>query len=75
MGVGDFLSSKAEYDYLTSERAREAWGYDNFPEGERQEMVEVGRCRAQTPILAYVHLSHARTSAATPCVRASFHRC
>ncbi len=29
MGVGDGLSSQAEADFLTSERKREEWEYDN----------------------------------------------
>lgn len=41
MGVGDFLSSKAEFEYLVSERQRELWEFENYPEGERKEMVDI----------------------------------
>ena len=43
MGVGDGLSSKAEYDFIMSERKREEWEFDNHPEGEVEEMVEILR--------------------------------
>eukprot|EP01099_Mayorella_cantabrigiensis_P003146 TRINITY_DN2447_c0_g2_i2.p1 TRINITY_DN2447_c0_g2~~TRINITY_DN2447_c0_g2_i2.p1 ORF type:complete len:230 (-),score=56.29 TRINITY_DN2447_c0_g2_i2:63-752(-) len=45
MGLGDYLSSKAEFEYITSEKAREAWEYDNYLEGERREMVEIFETR------------------------------
>ena len=31
MGVGEFLSSKANNEWILSERAREAWEMDNYP--------------------------------------------
>lgn len=40
MGVGDFISSSAEFSYAVSEKKREEWEYDNLPAGERAEMVE-----------------------------------
>ncbi|MFA5108264.1 MAG: VIT1/CCC1 transporter family protein [Candidatus Micrarchaeia archaeon] len=41
MAVGDYLSTKAENDYYDSERAREKWEADNYPDGEKREMVEI----------------------------------
>jgi DNA damage-binding protein 1 len=41
MGLGDYLSSKAENDYILHERKREAWEYDNYPEGEIAEMIDI----------------------------------
>ena len=37
MAIGDFLSTKAENEYNTSERQREAWEVEHYPEGEKQE--------------------------------------
>lgn len=41
MAVGDYLSTKAEHEYYESEKKRERWEVDNYPEGEKQEMIEL----------------------------------
>jgi VIT1/CCC1 family predicted Fe2+/Mn2+ transporter len=41
MGLGDYLSSKAEADFTRGERARETWEVENNPEGEKKEMEEL----------------------------------
>jgi len=41
MGVGEFLSSKAENEWILSEREREAWEMTNYPEGEIREMIDI----------------------------------
>ena len=41
MGLGDYLSEKAENDYVAKEQAREQWEMDNFIEGEISEMADI----------------------------------
>ena len=39
MGVGEFLSSKAHNEWVLSERKREKWELENYPEGEVRLLV------------------------------------
>jgi len=48
MGVGDALSSKAESEVAVRERKREKWEFENYPEGEIKEMVEIYTGRGMT---------------------------
>merc|ERR1719264_1925462 len=48
MGVGEFLSSKAESEWILSERKREMWEMENYPEGEILEMIDIYEERGMT---------------------------
>jgi len=41
MGIGDFMSSKAEVDLIKLERKREMWECENFIRGEMDEMADI----------------------------------
>ena len=38
MGVGNYLSSKSELEYIKKEREREEWEIEHYPEGEKEEI-------------------------------------
>jgi vacuolar iron transporter family protein len=48
MGVGEFLSSKATNEWILSERKREEWEMNNYPEGEIREMIEIYQEKGMT---------------------------
>jgi VIT1/CCC1 family predicted Fe2+/Mn2+ transporter len=41
MGVGSYLSTKSKREYQRSEREREMWEIENYPEGEIEEIREI----------------------------------
>jgi vacuolar iron transporter family protein len=41
MAIGDYLSTKAEMEYEEAERERELWEVEHYPEGEKQELIEL----------------------------------
>jgi VIT1/CCC1 family predicted Fe2+/Mn2+ transporter len=41
MGVGDVVSTLAYNEHVMRERRREAWEFENYPEGEIEEMTEL----------------------------------
>lgn len=43
MATGDYLSTKSEREYYDREARRQAWEIENFPEGQRAELVALLR--------------------------------
>ena len=41
MGFGEYLSLVSEHSYINSERQREEWEFENSPDGEIKEMIEL----------------------------------
>jgi len=48
MGLGDYLSSKAEQAIAAHEQAREHWEVENNPQGEISEMVDIYKAKGMT---------------------------
>lgn len=48
MGVGEYLSSRSYGNYVKQEYARESWELENYPEGEKQEMIELYEARGMS---------------------------
>jgi len=65
MAIGDFLSTRSEQEYARAERAREAWEIDNYPDGEKRELIElyVGKGLAPEDARTMVDaLAHSRSA-------------
>ena len=41
LGLGEYLSSKAHREFVTSEKRREQWEFKNFKEGEIKELINI----------------------------------
>jgi len=48
MATGSFLSLRSEKEYYDKEKSREKWEVENFPEGEKQELLAVYRKQGYT---------------------------
>jgi DNA damage-binding protein 1 len=57
MGMGECTSAKAELALQRWERARETWEFENYPEGEIQEMVDIYKRKGMTETDAHLIMS------------------
>eukprot|EP00301_Raphidiophrys_heterophryoidea_P024102 c7715_g1_i1.p1 GENE.c7715_g1_i1~~c7715_g1_i1.p1 ORF type:complete len:301 (-),score=82.11 c7715_g1_i1:457-1272(-) len=48
MGLGDYLSEKAEMEFIQNEKRREEWEVQNYIEGEKKEMIDLYTGRGMT---------------------------
>lgn len=49
MGIGEYVSSKADREVALREEAREKWEVDNNPEGEIYEMIGIYQSKGMSP--------------------------
>lgn len=49
MATGAYLSTKSEREHFAQERKREVWEVENFPDGEKAELVEIYQQKGYTP--------------------------
>lgn len=66
MGLGDFLSSKAEHEYEASESKREQWEFDANKADEVSEQVELFKKAGVTDFLKSSTCSLTRTRTCSP---------